>query len=1244
MLKYRVFSLVVVCCFCIIVRGQEIYHPVYDVTQNNPKAPAVSGLFQYQKFPVNMSTGIANIDLPVYEVVEGNIRVPISISFSTGGIKVNQTPTCLGIGWTLNCGGMIYQKVNGLDDLGGNEGDIPGGGTYFDTDMTSVSPIPSSIQPVNNIKDFIAFFNNASSTGNSHNMHLSHRFIGKIIDGVIDGEADEFKVSLPSFSNTIFYDQQAQECKIAKTDGLWIYNWPTMVGEGWLLKDKSGLDYYFAPPLNYKNPLYYNPQSIPSGNPANPTGGSNIKNTYLNDTWPLEQIRDIRSDKYVDFVYSRITTTVPNMNHGNSPYREYPAGAFTKGASGSILEYYEREEAQMEEIRFSNGKVQFVYYASQQNQFGPKLLKNIKVLNSASQPVKIISFFYVQKPTTGSGGTIDYVNTCNFLDKITETVIVNSIEYNTDLYKFEYINDLGFPKRFSFAQDKWGYYNGQNANTTFFPADILALFNTQNGPAGANRSISQTHCREGNLKTVIYPTKGRSEFTYESNMSGSTVWGGQRVKEIAYKALDGHSDMISKYSYDANTATVIQPAFYKIHQDGTIGDNHTVISVKGTSLTPIGLNGSNGIFYSKVDNYLNGSTTGKTTHYFSYLGEIPWSDNYMGFPYTKVNNLMELGMMETKTETYRYNPTSLLNELINVQEKDIQPINNLNNYVTNIQGYWSQPGIAPTAVYMQGNDPYSSAPYPELNMSPIENYYKLYSDAYLPAEKTNTVYEAGNQLTDKEELEYDEITGSVKLQRKFSSTGDITETRIKFAKDYTLFSNPANSWDAMLQATLAASPIEIAVYRKKAADPAFSLIKSTLYKYEQNNIKEVYVIETDRPLTDFTPAYNTSSQFMYDNRYSKKFEVLNFDINYNPTLVMDNKKSIGYLYDHTNTYAVAVVENLNTLNDAAYSSFEMAAKGNWTYNGTITEPSFAPTGKKIYNLATGNISKGSLNSGKEYTVSYWSDNGAKNVSGFSSTQGRTINGFTYYEHKITGVTSVTISGTGNLDELRLYPVTARMTSQTYIPLVGISSQCDVNNRINYYEYDASNRLAIIRDQDKNVVKKYCYKYSGQQEDCTFSCTNTTANWQNTAEPLRCQQTTTGCYTGYQEQQQQDMNPCSVTYSQLQWVQAAYNPGACASGINVSVVNTAGITDMAVTYTDVNNPSTQYTFNIPASSSVLGCLPSGRYNIQVYYTGGSFPPMVLVSCGASSVSGVPATFYNVDLGRIGNRTITLEYDF
>ena len=59
-----------------------------------------------------------------------------------------------------------------------------------------------------------------------------------------------------------------------------------------------------------------------------------------------------------------------------------------------------------------------------------------------------------------------------------------------------------------------------------------------------------------------------------------------------------------------------------------------------------------------------------------------------------------------------------------------------------------------------------------------------------------------------------------------------------------------------------------------------------------------------------------------------------------------------------------------------------------------------------------------------------------------------------------------------------------MTTYAYEPLVGITSQCDVNNKISYYIYDGLQRLVLIRDQDKNIVKKICYNYAGQAENCT----------------------------------------------------------------------------------------------------------------------------------------------------------------
>ena len=93
-----------------------------------------------------------------------------------------------------------------------------------------------------------------------------------------------------------------------------------------------------------------------------------------------------------------------------------------------------------------------------------------------------------------------------------------------------------------------------------------------------------------------------------------------------------------------------------------------------------------------------------------------------------------------------------------------------------------------------------------------------------------------------------------------------------------------------------------------------------------------------------------------------------------------------------------------------------------------------------------------------------------------------INGWKYFEHKISGQSIVTLTGSGLIDELRLYPGDASMMTMTYLPLVGVSSQSDVNGRITYYEYDAFGRLVLIRDQDQNIIKKVAYNYAGHPEN------------------------------------------------------------------------------------------------------------------------------------------------------------------
>ncbi len=196
-------------------------------------------------------------------------------------------------------------------------------------------------------------------------------------------------------------------------------------------------------------------------------------------------------------------------------------------------------------------------------------------------------------------------------------------------------------------------------------------------------------------------------------------------------------------------------------------------------------------------------------------------------------------------------------------------------------------------------------------------------------------------------------------------------------------------------------------------------------------------------------------------------------------LTDEGSRSVSSIYDYDDKYIVATVLNAEPATDKrAYSSFETTVTGNWTLSGSASyNTSMAITGSRSFNLSSGKSFTSALLTGKTHTVSFWSTSAGISLSSGSTLKksGPSYHGFTYYEYEIAaGQSSVTVSGTGTIDELRLYPSSARMRTVTYDPVMGKTSECDENNRITYYEYDKLGRLWMIKDEKKNIVKVYEY--------------------------------------------------------------------------------------------------------------------------------------------------------------------------
>jgi hypothetical protein len=130
-----------------------------------------------------------------------------------------------------------------------------------------------------------------------------------------------------------------------------------------------------------------------------------------------------------------------------------------------------------------------------------------------------------------------------------------------------------------------------------------------------------------------------------------------------------------------------------------------------------------------------------------------------------------------------------------------------------------------------------------------------------------------------------------------------------------------------------------------------------------------------------------------------------------------------------------------------------------------------------------------------------------------------------------------------------------VSTYTYDPLIGMTSQCDANNKISYYVYDAANRLSLIRDQDNNILKKICYNYAWQLEDCPL-VNSVVPRWATTGN-TRCQPCATNTLynSGVREREEKDINPNSPTYnSPPRWV---VDPtGACPTANYSATSNVA----------------------------------------------------------------------------------------
>lgn len=71
---------------------------------------------RYTTYPMDYSTGLPNITIPLYEIKSGDIILPITLTYHSSGFKPNEATGRIATGWTLNAEPSISKQVRGLDD------------------------------------------------------------------------------------------------------------------------------------------------------------------------------------------------------------------------------------------------------------------------------------------------------------------------------------------------------------------------------------------------------------------------------------------------------------------------------------------------------------------------------------------------------------------------------------------------------------------------------------------------------------------------------------------------------------------------------------------------------------------------------------------------------------------------------------------------------------------------------------------------------------------------------------------------------------------------------------------------------------------------------------------------------------------------------------------------------------------------------------------------------------------------
>lgn len=419
-----------------------------------PPTPVAQNMTKYGNFSPSLFTGTNVVSIPLYEIKTQNLKVPITLEYSSNGVKVDDLPGLCGLSWNLKYGGVITREIR----------DEP--------DNITNSPTILDVLPHDVVRNIIS----------DDDKVLLKDYLLKNVESGADSEPDLFVLN-SQFGTAKFIISPQGEVIVENQSDLKIQFLDQTTGflNGFLLIDGKGIKYYY----NKKET-----SSTSAGSSSRVTG---VTAWYLGEI--VHPLGDVIDFNYTAVNYGgqymgserQVKASVVQYHEGDNQKfvnflsnisRHYPANTSTFSFSGL---FPQNIQTNIETVSFTTESL-----SSQ----GNTSVVAFEVKNKNNEVVDSFKFDYL---ATNSGRL--------FLSALTSK--------NKGKHQFSYYSPELFPSRFSQSQDHWGYFNNA-ANQSLLP-------NNKEFGTYANREPAYGSTVCGMLNTIAYPTGGNTVFNYESN-------------------------------------------------------------------------------------------------------------------------------------------------------------------------------------------------------------------------------------------------------------------------------------------------------------------------------------------------------------------------------------------------------------------------------------------------------------------------------------------------------------------------------------------------------------------------------------------------------------------------------------------------------------------------------------------------------------------------------------------------------